>query len=676
MAEQTVPQRYSSADSNTAGAFIFDVISTNYYAVTKLAFGAVGTATYVSSANPLPVTGVITGDALTALQVIDDVVYADDADWTDGTSKHVLVGGLYQSTPQSITDGDVGPFQVTAQGFLFVGGAHANSLGKAEDAAHVSGDVGVYMLAVRDDTLGAHSGTDGDYESLHTNANGALWSIDVNSASALTALQLIDDPVLTDDSAFTPATSKVMMAGFEYDDTTPDSVDEGDAGAARMSANRCQYVMLRDNAGNERGLNVDGSGNITVNVTGTVTVGSHAVTNAGTFAVQVDGAALTSLQLLDDAIFVDGSAFTPNSSKVLMIGAECDETAAVTVDEGDAGALRMTVARGLHVNLRDSSGNEVSVVGGTQYNEDDAHTSGSKVTGAGVVRQDTLASLCGTDGDYSLLSVNATGALYVVPTGGTVSTVTTISQFGGNNINLGNGAVGTGTLRVTLANDSTGIVSLTTSTASIGKLTANSGVDIGDVDILSIAAGDNNIGNVDIVTMPNVTLAAGTNTNEVVGDAAHDAAIAGNPLRVGARAETALSGITLVSDGDTTDLYAGVDGVLITRPYCNLEDIVTATPVAITDGSSTSVIASQGAGVKFYLTSAIIANSSATDVTVNLRDGTAGAVKATFPVPAAGGVIHAFPVPLPFSADTAVAADPSAAASTITITLVGFKSKV
>ena len=39
-------------------------------------------------------------------------------------------------------------------------------------------------------------------------------------------------------------------------------------------------------------------------------------------------------------------------------------------------------------------------------------------------------------------------------------------------------------------------------TNAIGKLAANSGVDIGDVDVTSIAAGDNNIGNVDIVTLP------------------------------------------------------------------------------------------------------------------------------------------------------------------------------
>lgn len=42
-------------------------------------------------------------------------------------------------------------------------------------------------------------------------------------------------------------------------------------------------------------------------------------------------------------------------------------------------------------------------------------------------------------------------------------------------------------------------------TAAFGKLAANSGVDIGDVDITSIAAGDNNIGNVDVLT-----IAAGT----------------------------------------------------------------------------------------------------------------------------------------------------------------------
>lgn len=49
--------------------------------------------------------------------------------------------------------------------------------------------------------------------------------------------------------------------------------------------------------------------------------------------------------------------------------------------------------------------------------------------------------------------------------------------------------------------------SLPAGTNAIGKLAANSGVDIGDVDILSIAAGDNNIGNVDLAS----AIPAGTN---------------------------------------------------------------------------------------------------------------------------------------------------------------------
>jgi hypothetical protein len=59
---------------------------------------------------------------------------------------------------------------------------------------------------------------------------------------------------------------------------------------------------------------------------------------------------------------------------------------------------------------------------------------------------------------------------------------------GTTKIVAGNGAA-SGGLRVTLANDSTGIVSLTTSTASIGKLAANDGVDIGNVDVASVVPG-------------------------------------------------------------------------------------------------------------------------------------------------------------------------------------------
>jgi hypothetical protein len=235
--------------------------------------------------------------------------------------------------------------------------------------------------------------------------------------------------------------------------------------------------------------------------------------------------------------------------------------------------------------------------------------------------------------------------------------------------------------------------------------------------IPALPAGTNNIGDVDVLTVPTDPFGAnadaasatgsvsaklraiatalgttaldlgsgtgGTRTIRTMIDSsqldptvAHDAADSGAPYKQGYKATTSLAGLTLVANADRTDGFAGIDGVQIVRPHCNLEDLISGV-AAITDGSSTSVIASAGAGVKNYVTTAIIANTSATAVTVDLRDGAAGTVKATLPVPAnTSGVVCNLPVPLGFSAATAVCADPSAAASTVTVTLIGFKSKV
>ncbi len=73
-------------------------------------------------------------------------------------------------------------------------------------------------------------------------------------------------------------------------------------------------------------------------------------------------------------------------------------------------------------------------------------------------------------------------------TPGTTNAVS-IAQLGSTTVATSNGGVSAGTLRVTLANDSTGIVSLTTSTASIGKLAANAGVNIGDVAPIATTTG-------------------------------------------------------------------------------------------------------------------------------------------------------------------------------------------
>ena len=70
------------------------------------------------------------------------------------------------------TDAD-GDLQIDV--ISIIPGSAATSLGKAEDAAHVSGDVGVEMLAVRTDTPANRSGADGDYEPLQISA-GRVWA--------------------------------------------------------------------------------------------------------------------------------------------------------------------------------------------------------------------------------------------------------------------------------------------------------------------------------------------------------------------------------------------------------------------------------------------------------------------------------------------------------------------
>ena len=54
-------------------------------------------------------------------------------------------------------------------------GTAAENLGKAEDAGHSNGDVGVMALAVRNDTQTSLANVTGDYIPLTTDAEGGLW---------------------------------------------------------------------------------------------------------------------------------------------------------------------------------------------------------------------------------------------------------------------------------------------------------------------------------------------------------------------------------------------------------------------------------------------------------------------------------------------------------------------
>ena len=74
----------------------------------------------------------------------------------------------------------------------------------------------------------------------------------------------------------------------------------------------------------------------------TVTVNSHAVTNAGTFATQVDGAALTALQLIDNAISGAGFNITQVNGETIDVGAGTEAAAIrVTLPTDGTGVVKL-----------------------------------------------------------------------------------------------------------------------------------------------------------------------------------------------------------------------------------------------------------------------------------------------------------------------------------------------
>lgn len=132
---------------------------------------------------------------------------------------------------------------------------------------------------------------------------------------------------------------------------------------------------------------------------------------------------------------------------------------------------------------------------------------------------------------------------------------------------------------------------------------------------------------------------------------------------------------TAVTDGQAVRAVADLLGRQLTVGPCD-KGARLRTVTTIIDGSSTSAIPAQGAGIVTEVWDVVIANTSATAVTVDLRDGTAGSVLATFPVPAnTNGIAFPITIPITGTANTAIAADPSALATSIVVSLGACKAK-
>lgn len=398
--------------------------------------GAVGTGvqrTTLASDDP----------AVVALQVLDNAISGTGVNVSQLNGVAVTMGngasgtGVQRVTLASDSTGVLA--SIGAISTSVTPGTAAGNLGKAEDAVAASGDTGVAMLALREDTPSATAAS-GDYIVPKADSVGRLY---VNCASGCSGTSFADN------AAFTFGTTTVQPLAGVFDDTSSNTATENSAAVMRITANKALHVNLRTAAGAEitPGTDYTQDAALTVSTTaGPVSMGrasAAAPTNvsadndavmawmlqsgatvtqttfggvlasAGAGAVGTgvqrttlasDDPAVVALQVIDNAISGSGV----NVSQINGV--------AVTMGNGAAGTgvQRVTLAS-------DSTGNiatiGTSVTPGTAAAnlgkaEDAAHTSADTGVAALAVRRDAPAAGSGTTGDYETLNTNASGALW------------------------------------------------------------------------------------------------------------------------------------------------------------------------------------------------------------------------------------------------------------------------
>lgn len=113
------------------------------------------------------------GDPFVTSVVVDSIAAGDNNIGNVDIASSLPAGSNAIGKLSANSGVDIGDVDITS----IVPGTAATNLGKAEDAGHTSGDVGVMALTVRQDTATALGGADADYQPLITDATGRLHVI-------------------------------------------------------------------------------------------------------------------------------------------------------------------------------------------------------------------------------------------------------------------------------------------------------------------------------------------------------------------------------------------------------------------------------------------------------------------------------------------------------------------
>jgi DNA-binding FrmR family transcriptional regulator len=166
----------------------------------------------------------------TAVQLIDDTVQVLGTDtYTEATSKGITLGAVRRDADTTLvnTTNEFGPLQMDANGRLKTEVFSGEALPVTDNGASLSVDWNGTQPVT-----GSGNATGALRVELPTNGTGVI----------ATVTNITNQGQIADDGTFTPATTRVNMAGFFADETATDSVDEGDGGAARMTLDRKQII--------------------------------------------------------------------------------------------------------------------------------------------------------------------------------------------------------------------------------------------------------------------------------------------------------------------------------------------------------------------------------------------------------------------------------------------------
>lgn len=376
----------------------------------------------------------------TAVQLIDDVIYVDDADWSDGSSKHALVGGLYQSTPQTVTDGDVAPFNITANGALHVSDAGGSLTVDGTVTANLSATDNQVLDDIKVDTEAietaveaiqaaqlpdGHNVTVDNASIAVTNAGLTELAAAVNASSQMDVNIAASDisfggTSAADDADFTATTTPGTPAMGVYE-STPTSVTDGDLGVVGITTGRRLKTSATVDAALPAGTNNIGDVDILTIAAGDNNIGNvDIVTLPGDVEADIDqirdqidlitpdieeiradaDSIRVATELIDDAIYADDADWTDNTSKHMLVGG-IYQSSPHTVTDGDVAPVSLDANGNVKVNIVAGSS------AGTQYTEGDEDAS---ITGTAMMMEvaaDIVEPVQGTVADGLLVNLGS-----------------------------------------------------------------------------------------------------------------------------------------------------------------------------------------------------------------------------------------------------------------------------